>query len=182
MEKTLSSKIRRITIRQVILYFLFAACMIGLNALIQNIHAFWFVPWLESHLNHWKIISNFYLSTSPYNMPEFIGSCIAVIITYFIKFFLDKLIVFQSPHKELKETSRQFSLYFAFAILTTLENVGIQFLLGLITPWSMDLRLILALICGYTTKFFLDKNFSFKKSEQKIFRISSLETSKNNKI
>jgi len=147
---------------QAFFYFLFAVIMIGLNILIQNIHSWWFVPLLEENFSDLNIISNFYLSTNPYNMPELIGSAIAVGITYIIKFLLDKFIVFKKKHISFEKTGKEFLCYFGFAILTTLENIGIQFILGIIFGGPMTYRIIIALICGYITKFFLDRKFCFK--------------------
>ena len=148
--------------RQAFFYFLFAIIMIGLNILIQNIHSWWFVPLLEENFNNLSIIRNFYLSTDPYNMPELIGSAIAVAITYIIKFLLDKFVVFKKEHISFEKTGKEFLCYFGFAILTTLENIGIQFILGIIFGGSMTYRIIIALICGYITKFFLDRKYCFK--------------------
>lgn len=148
--------------RQAFLYFLFAAVMIGLNILIQNIHSWWLVPLLEENLSDLNLIKDFYLSTDPYNMPELIGSAIAVVTTYIIKFLLDKFIVFKKEHVSFEKTGKEFLCYFGFAILTTLENIGIQFILGIIFGSSMTYRIIIALICGYITKFFLDRKFCFK--------------------
>ena len=148
--------------RQAFFYFLFAAIMIGLNILIQNIHYWWIVPLLEDNFSDLNIIKNLYLSTDPYNMPELIGSAIAVVITYVIKFLLDKFIVFKKKHISFEKTSKEFLCYFGFAILTTLENIGIQFILGIIFGGPMTYRIIIALICEYVTKFFLDRKFCFK--------------------
>ncbi|QEE16075.1 GtrA family protein [Promethearchaeum syntrophicum] len=148
--------------KQAFLYFLFAVIMIGLNILIQNIHSWWFVPLLEEKLGDQNFIRNFYLSTDPFNMPELIGSAIAVVITYIIKFLLDKFIVFKKEHISFEKTGKEFLCYFGFAILTTLENIAIQFILGIIFGGSMTYRIIIALICGYITKFFLDRKYCFK--------------------
>ncbi len=148
--------------RQAFFYFLFAMIMVGLNILIQNIHSWWIVPFLEENFSDQKLFKNFYLSTDPYNMPELIGSAIAVVITYIIKFLLDKFIVFKKEHISIEKTSKEFLCYFGFAILTTLENIGIQFILGIIFGGAMTYRIIIALICGYVTKFFLDRKYCFK--------------------
>lgn len=148
--------------RQAFFYFLFAIMMIGLNILIQNIHSWWIIPLLEDNFSDLNLIKNFYLSTDPYNMPELIGSAIAVVITYIIKFLLDKFIVFKKEHTSFEKTGKEFLCYFGFAILTTLENIGIQFILGIIFGGSMTYRIIIALICGYCTKFFLDRKYCFK--------------------
>ena len=152
--------------RQAFFYFLFATIMIGLNILIQNIHSWWIVPLLEENFSNLNFFKNFYLSTDPYNMPELIGSAIAVVITYVIKFLLDKFIVFKKKHISFEKTGKEFLCYFGFAILTTLENIGIQFILGIIFGGSMTYRIIIALICGYGTKFFLDRKFCFKISSK----------------
>ncbi|MCF2141427.1 MAG: GtrA family protein [Candidatus Lokiarchaeota archaeon] len=150
---------------QLILYFSFAVLMVLLNIGIQNFHLRVIFPWLQPKLSTIPFFYTFYISTDPYNMPEIVGSILAVGITYIIKFFLDKFFVFQQRSNQLKETGKQFTLYFLFAIVTTLENLLIQFLLGIWTNISLDFRIIIALACGYSTKFILDKKFSFKKRE-----------------
>jgi len=94
-------------------------------------------------------------------MPELIGSIFAVGITYIIKFFLDKFIVFQKKDKRLKETSKEFLKYFSFAIVTTIENIGIQFLLTNFLNFPLEISFIIALSIGYITKFFLDRKYVF---------------------
>ena len=147
--------------QQAALYFLFAVIMIGLNILLQHLHAVWIVPFISEHLGHISLVERWYLSTDPYNMPELIGSALAVGITYVLKFVLDKFVVFQNEHTDMKGTGRQFFIYLGLAILTTIENIGIQFLLGVFTPWSIYVRIIIALTCGYITKFFLDRKCCF---------------------
>jgi len=96
-------------------------------------------------------------------MPELIGSIVAVGITYIIKFFLDKYIVFKKSSLKLKETSQEFLKYFGFAILTTIENVGIQFILTNFFNTPLEISFLVALSIGYITKFFLDKKYVFIK-------------------
>lgn len=148
--------------RQALWYFIFAAIMILLNMFIQNLHKLYFLPFVASNFAEYMLIQKYYLSTMPYNMPELIGSAIAVIITYLTKFLLDKFIVFQKGQTGFKQTQREFLFYFGFAILTTLENIGIQFLLGLWTPLTMNIRIVIALVCGYITKFYLDRKYCFE--------------------
>ena len=100
-------------------------------------------------------------------MRELIGSVFAVGITYIIKFFLDKYIVFKKTGSGLKETSIEFAKYFGFAILTTLENIGIQFLLTNYLNSPLELSFIIALTIGYLTKFFLDKRYIFNIEQYK---------------
>ena len=99
-------------LRQFLLYLLFAAAMILLNILIQDVHSRWIVPFIADRWGDVGIISRFYLSIEPYDMPELIGSVLAVGITYLIKFVLDKFIVFQETFTGAKDTRRQFLIYF----------------------------------------------------------------------
>ena len=144
--------------RKPILYFSFAIIMYFLNLFIQWINLEFLRDWIANNLGHFDIIQTFYLATEPFNMPELVGSIGAVLITYIIKFILDKLIVFKKKGN-LKQAAGEFSLYFIFAILTTVENVAIQFLLSnfLLTPYWLSL--FIALTIGYITKFFLDKKY-----------------------
>ena len=149
--------------RQMILYFLFAACMIILNYLIQKTNQHLFEPLICGNFGSNEFIHAVYCSTNPYNMPELIGSILAVGITYLVKFFLDKYIVFKKSSLKLKETSQEFLKYFGFAILTTIENIGIQFLLTNFLYAPLEISFIIALSIGYITKFFLDKKYVFTK-------------------
>lgn len=154
--------------RKPILYFSFAVAMYFLNLLIQWINLEFLRDWIANNLGHFDLIQTFYLATEPFNMPELVGSIGAVLITYIIKFILDKLIVFEKKGN-LKQAAGEFSLYFIFAILTTVENVGIQFLLSnfLFTPYWLSL--FIALTIGYITKYILDKKYVFKSEmEQKV--------------
>ncbi len=153
--------------KQIFLYFLFAICMILLNYLIQKSNQLFFAPLICESLDHINFVYNFYCSIYPYNMPELIGSVIAVGITYLVKYILDKFIVFQKKEIKLKETSFEFLKYFLFAILTTLENIGIQFLLTNFIQTPLEVSIVVALSVGYITKFFLDRKFVFKISDEK---------------
>jgi len=143
------------------LYFTFAAIMIGLNYLIQKLNQLVIAPFICQNFGGNDFFQVFYCSTTPFNMPELIGSIVAVSITYIIKFFLDKYIVFKKTGTKLKETSLEFIKYFGFAILTTIENIGIQFLLTNYLNAPLELSFIIALSIGYLTKFFIDKKFVF---------------------
>lgn len=145
------------------LYFIFAAIMIGLNYLIQKLNQLVLAPSLCDIFAGNNFVETFYCATDPFNMPELVGSIVAVGITYIIKFFLDKYIVFKGGGTELRETSLEFIKYFGFAILTTLENIGIQFLLTNYLNSPLEVSFIIALSIGYVTKFFLDKRYVFLK-------------------
>ena len=151
--------------KQMILYFLFAIAMILLNYLIQKLNQLLFAPYICKNFGAISLIQTFYCSTNPYNLPELIGSIVAVGITYVTKFILDKFIVFEKGGSELKETSREFLKYFVFAILTTIENIGIQFLLTNYLKTPLEISFIIALTIGYITKFVLDRKYVFKKDK-----------------
>jgi putative flippase GtrA len=153
--------------RQMSLYFLFAAVMIGLNYLIQKLNEI-LAPIICASLGSIEFFQVFYCSTNPIDMPELIGSIVAVGITYIIKFFLDKYIVFKRIGTGSKQTSIEFTKYLGFAILTTIENIGIQFLLSNFLNSPLEVSFIIALSIGYLTKFFLDKRYVFNISEEKI--------------
>jgi putative flippase GtrA len=147
--------------KQMTLYFVFAAVMIGLNYVIQKLNQLVVAPAFCQNFGTIEFFHVFYCSTDPYDMPEFIGSIVAVGITYIIKFFLDKFIVFKKTETELKETSVEFMKYFGFAVLTTIENVGIQFLFRNFLNTSLEIAFVVALSIGYLTKFFLDRKYVF---------------------
>ena len=86
--------------KQVILYFSFAVCMIILNYIIQKSNQVYFSYVICQDFGQFELIQMFYCSKEPYNMPELIGSIVAVGITYILKFILDKFIVFQKKYIE----------------------------------------------------------------------------------
>ena len=154
--------------QEMMLYFSFAALMIVLNYLIQKSNQLFFAPFVCQNFGNLSIIYTFYCSTEFYNMPELIGSIIAVGITYVVKFLLDKFIVFKKVGSKLKETSVEFVKYFGFAILTTIENIGIQFLLTNFLHTPLEISFIIALSIGYLTKFLLDRKYVFNKEYQNL--------------
>ena len=149
--------------KQMSLYLTFAACMIGLNYLIQKTNQLLIAPFICMNFGSVDWIHLLYCQTSP-NMSEFIGSIAAVGITYLIKFFLDKYLVFKKTNSTVKDTSVEFMKYFAFAILTTLLNIGIQFIMTNFIGTRLEISFIVALTIGYITKFFLDRKYVFTKT------------------
>ncbi len=149
--------------KQMTLYFIFAVCMILLNYIIQKINQLAISPYLCSVFGGNDFIQVLYCSTNPINMPVLIGSIVATGITYIIKFFLDKYLVFKKTSLKIKETSEEFSKYFGFAILTTIENIGIQFILTNVFNAPLEVSVIIALSIGYVSKFFLDRKYVFTK-------------------
>ena len=141
--------------------------MVLLNILIQHLNIIWLGPFVEKYFSSIELVRKYYLATDPVNYLELVGSVIAVGITYIVKFILDKFVVFEKRQVDLKETGKEFTKYFGFAILTTVENILIQFILGLITPWPLTVRIIIALTAGYATKFFLDRKYVFGQEEEK---------------
>ena len=154
--------------RQMILYFTFAICMILLNYIIQKSNQLFFSQVICQNFGHIVFIQTFYCSSDPYNMPELMGSIVAVGVTYIVKFILDKFIVFQKKVIEFKETSKEFLKYFGFAILTTLENIGIQFLLTNFIGTALEISMVVALTVGYITKFLLDRKYVFNSEINEI--------------
>lgn len=152
--------------KQMTLYFIFAAIMVILNYLIQKLNQLVIATFICQNVGGSGFIQTFYCSEKFFDMPELIGSIVAVGITYIIKFFLDKFIVFKKIGRELKETSVEFIKYFGFAILTTIENIGIQFLLTNFMNTPLEISLIIALSIGYLTKFFLDRKYVFINKEE----------------
>lgn len=149
--------------KQVILYFSFAVCMIILNYIIQKSNQVYFSYVICQDFGQFELIQMFYCSKEPYNMPELIGSIVAVGITYILKFILDKFIVFQKKSIEFKQTSEEFLKYFGFAVITTIENIGIQFLLTNFFGTPLEISMVVALTIGYLTKFLLDRKYVFIK-------------------
>ncbi len=149
--------------RQMILYFSFAVCMIILNYLIQKLNQLFIAPYICTNFGDIWVIQIFYCSITP-NMSELVGSIVAVGITYVVKFFLDKYIVFKKKGGKLKDTSQEFIKYFAFAILTTIENIGIQFLMTNFFGTPLEISMVVALSIGYGTKFLLDRKYVFSSN------------------
>jgi len=149
--------------KQLLLYLIFAALMIALNYLIQKLNQIYFSIYICENFGDIPLIYTFYCSVSPYNMPELVGSMVAVGVTYIVKFILDKFLVFKRTSMEIKEASEEFFKYFVFAIITTIENIGIQFLLTNFVGTPLEISMIVALTLGYLTKFVLDRKYVFNK-------------------
>ena len=149
--------------RQMALYFTFAVCMIFLNYFIQKMNQIIIYPIICNALGSNEFIQLFYCSKDPFDMPELIGSILAVGITYILKFFLDKYIVFKKKGSNFKDTSTEFFKYLTFAILTTLENIGLQFIITNFFGFPLEISSIIALSIGYLTKFFLDRRYVFNR-------------------
>ncbi len=147
--------------KQLVIYLIFAFLMIGLNYLIQKTNQILLYPYICKNFGNVEFIHALYCSTDPINMAELLGSIVAVGVTYIVKFFLDKYVVFKKSGGNLKDTSQEFFKYFGFAILTTLLNIGIQFIMTNFIGSPLEISMIVALVIGYTVKFFLDRKYVF---------------------
>jgi hypothetical protein len=150
--------------RQIVLYLTFAILMIILNYTIQKTNELFIAPFICENFGSNSFINLFYCIKDP-DMSEFIGSVFAVGLTYLIKFTLDKFIVFKRKSRKLKQTSIEFIKYFGFAILTTLLNIGLQFIFTNFFGTPLEISSFTALIIGYTVKFFLDRKFVFTSKD-----------------
>jgi putative flippase GtrA len=146
--------------RQAVLYFSFAVLVIVLNLIIQKLHMDFLSPWICSQVS-WQFVQTFYC---PESGRVLVGSVLGVGVSYIVKFILDKFIVFQKRSRDLKQTSKEFIKYFLFAILTTLINIGGQYLLY----WAFSIDYIIAgfisLAIGYIVKFLLDRKYVFPET------------------
>ncbi len=150
--------------RQLILYLVFAILMIFLSILIKYLNLNIISVIIEENEIFYNLylIQVFYLSTDPINMRILVGSILAVGITFIIKFLLDKFIVFRKKELELKETAKQFSLSLIFSIITTFENVIVDYLIFEFIIPNYIISTFIALTIGYLMKFLLDSKYTFK--------------------
>ena len=91
------------------------------------------------------------------------------VIGFLFKFIVDKFVVFEeklskNTKKELQKTTKQISMYFGFAIFTTMIFWGFEFSFKFFLPGNWYLfGGLLGLIVGYTVKFLLDSRFVFNR-------------------
>ena len=62
--------------KQMLLYFTFAICMILLNYLIQKSNQLYLAPFICQNYGDNDLMNTLYCSTTPYNMPELVGSIV----------------------------------------------------------------------------------------------------------
>lgn len=91
------------------------------------------------------------------------------VIGFVFKFIVDKFVVFEeriskNARQELQKTTKQITMYFGFAIFTTIIFWGFEFSFKFFLPgyWYLVGGLI-GLIVGYTVKFLLDSRFVFNR-------------------
>ena len=91
------------------------------------------------------------------------------VIGFLFKFIVDKFVVFEeklseNTKEELQKTTKQISMYFGFAIFTTIIFWGFEFSFKFFLPGNWYLfGGFLGLIVGYTVKFLLDSRFVFNR-------------------
>ncbi len=150
--------------RQAILYFSFAVCVYGLNLLIQYLHMVFLSPSICSFIS-WDFVQTYYCTQNPiYDGRVLVGSLLGVGVSYIVKFFLDKFIVFEKKNTKFKQTSKEFIKYFLFAIFTTVINVGGQYLLMNVFLIDYIIAAIIPLAIGYIIKFLLDRKYVFPEN------------------
>ncbi|OLS14370.1 MAG: hypothetical protein RBG13Loki_2019 [Promethearchaeota archaeon CR_4] len=156
-----NAKGTKLLTRQAMLYFSFAAMTFGLNLLIFYLHLTFLNPWICSRLSS-DFIQTYYCSG---DYPIIFSNLLGVAVGYIVKFILDKFIVFQKRNTKLKQSSVEFIKYFAFALVTTAINLGIQLILINFADFHEIVALIISLSVGYTIKFLLDRKYVFPQTE-----------------
>ena len=89
------------------------------------------------------------------------------VLGFITKFILDKFIVFEEKHKDIKHTLRQIIIYGILAVFTTIVFWGFEFAFKLFFCFTNSELVggFIGLALGYTIKFFLDKKFVFIKKQ-----------------
>ena len=155
----------RTSSNQYFIYMVFAAISIILNLVSQYIAKViivFLVPNFAnqkiSHFEYWFLIA--------------LG--FGTVIGFLFKFVVDKFVVFEEKlsedtRAELQKTTKQISMYFGFAIFTTIIFWGFEFSFKFFLPgnWYLFGGLI-GLIVGYTVKFLLDSRFVFNKDPESL--------------
>lgn len=130
-------------------YFFFAAIAILLNTLIFTLLYEWAQTWITEGI--YRLLA------------EYIAKACGIVAGFALKYFLDKNYVFADEKKESRQEAKQIGLYGLFSIFTTLLAFG----LAEVGEWLINHRYeatiswLLGLVVGYTTKYYLDKNFVF---------------------
>ena len=144
---------------QYLIYMTFAAISIILNIASQYITSVVLQILTPSFANQ-KLLNFEYSFLFPLGFVTVLG--------FLFKFLADKFIVFEEKLSDdrmadLQKSTKQITLYFGFAIFTTLIFFGFEFSFKIIFSgyWYLFGGLI-GLIIGYTLKFLLDRKFVFK--------------------
>lgn len=130
-------------------YFFFAAIAILLNTLIFTL----LYEWAQA-----VVADRFWLA-----LAEYAAKSCGIVAGFALKYFLDKNYVFADEKKERRQEAKQIGLYGLFSVFTTL----LTFALAEVGERLMHHRYeatigwLFGLVVGYTTKYYLDKNFVF---------------------
>lgn len=149
--------------KKLALYLVFAALMIVLNLVIQQLNEL-IAPTICENLGHIDLVQTFYCVETP-DMSELVGTVVAVGITIIIKFLLDKFFVFKTEAK-IKETSEEFAKSLVLSILATIYNIGLQFILSNFLGVPMLISGLISLSTGYLLRFPLDYKYTFSKYKE----------------
>lgn len=146
---------------QYLYYMSFAAISIILNLASQYIVRILLIFFLPTFANT-KFLS--------FEYWFLIALGFGTVIGFLFKFVVDKFVVFEEKlsanrKAEIQKTSKQISIYFSFAIFTTMIFWGFEFTFKILLSgnWYLFGGLI-GLIIGYTVKFLLDRKFVFISS------------------
>ncbi len=148
----------RTSTNQYLIYMSFAAISIVLNLVSQYLMRVLLVFFLPNFANTKFLNFEYWF---------LIALGFGTVIGFLFKFVVDKFVVFEEKllenrKEEIQKTSKQISLYFSFAIFTTMIFWGFEFTFKVFLSgnWYLFGGLI-GLIIGYTVKFLLDRKFVF---------------------
>jgi len=149
--------------REMVLYFGFAILMIILASIIKEVNLIYVYPYVSANaqLSSIGLIQTFYLTREPLDWTILVGEFAAVLITFVIKFILDKFIVFRKTDVNLKDTTIEITKYFGNAIITTIENISVSYFILVYIVENPFISTSIALSIGYILKYYLDKRFVF---------------------
>jgi len=148
--------------KQFRIFVTFSILMIILNIFVIQYLNYLIAPIICANFGDIPLIDVLYCSDVPIKMSEFVGSILAIGITFIVKYFLDKFITFKTVGK-IKETSIEFSLYFLVSILASLWNLATQIVLSNLFYFPLLLSSLIALSTGYLFRFPFDRKYVFTK-------------------
>lgn len=141
-------------------YLGFAIVAILLNLVIQGSVEYF----LKNYFSEYAFIS-FSMFSKDIEFWFVTSLGIGTLFGFIFKFIVDKWIVFSDRLDEeetLKETTQQISLYFLFAIFTTIIFWGMESIFYILNEQLYLFGGAIGLAIGYTIKYFLDNKFVFK--------------------
>ena len=148
--------------RQYVMYMSFAIVAIliniGVQLLTREFLLFFFSPFALASLS---------FANSVFEYWFIFALGFGTLSGFVFKFIVDKFVVFEESTDSLadvEETGKQLSLYFMFAIFTTLIFWGMELSFKILFEgdWFL-LGGILGLIIGYSIKFILDRKYVFQQ-------------------